>query len=207
MNHIHIDPSLLQCPDYTSDAYTPAHVPFISANTTNTQVIQLLINLWRARNEHEKQLWQDQHQNNLAAEVDEILHEQETAIQWAILLAQDQEAIHKEEMKKNKLQYIPIPDRLIPTITPVFTSNYMIKKMERGQHLELWYTNASLDNAMKTNTSVDNDAMIISRRPDGSTSWVPATTACDSKCIIDNKDIPWEETYPGKTSVKLSPGW
>jgi len=194
MNRIHIDPSLLQCPDYASDAYTPARAPFVNDNTTDAQAIQLLINLWRAGNEHEKQLWQDQRQNDLAAEADEILHKQETAVQRAILLAQDQEAIRKEEMKKNKLKYIPIPDRPIPTITPVFASNYTIKKMERGQYLELWYyTNAGLDEAMKINTSVDDDAMIISRRPDGSTSWVPATTARDSKRVIDNKDIPWED--------------
>ena len=82
----------------------------------------------------------------------------------------------------------------MPTITPVIASNYTNKKMEKGQYVELWYyTNDGLDEAMKTNTTLDDDAMIISKGPDGSTSWVPATTARDSKRVLDDKDIPWED--------------
>jgi hypothetical protein len=194
MNRIHIDPSLLQCPDYASDTYAPARAPFVNNNTTDEQAIQLLTNLWRIGNDHEKQLWQAQRQNDLAAEADEILHEQEAAEQRAVALVQEHEAIRREEIKKNKLKYIPIPDRPMPTIAPVFASNYAIKRLEKGQYLELWYyTSAGLLEAMKTNTTMDEDAMVMSRKPDGTASWIPATTARDSKRAVDDKDLLWED--------------
>jgi hypothetical protein len=97
-------------------------------------------------------------------------------------------------MKKNKTKYIPIPDRPMPTTTPIFASNYAAKKMDKGQYVELWYyTNDGLDEALRAHTTVDDDAMVIARRPDGSTTWVPAAVARDSKKVLDDKDLKWED--------------
>ena len=194
MNRIPFDPAVLQCPDYTSEAYTPARAPFVNDNTTNEQAIQLLINVWTTGNNLERLQWQEQRQNDLAIKADEILHKQEAAEQRARTLAQEQDALRKDELKRNKTKYIPIPNRPMPTIIPVFASNYATKKMDKGHYLELWYyTNEGLDDAMRTNNTMDEDAMIISRNHNGSTSWVSAAASQNSSKVINDKDVPWED--------------
>jgi len=194
MPRIPFDPALIQCPDFGAELYAATRAPFVNAHTTNEQAIQLLINVWTAGNDLEKAQWQDQVHNDHAEQAEHILLEQHAAQQRMLLAAQEQEDIRKEEMKKNKSKYIPIPDRPMPSISPVFASNYATKKMEKGQYVELWYyTNNGLDEAMRAHTTVDDDAMVMARRSDGSTSWVPAAAARDSNRVIDDKDIKWED--------------
>ena len=82
----------------------------------------------------------------------------------------------------------------MPTTTPVFASNYVLKKMEKGLYVELWYyTNEGLDDAMKTSTTTNDDAMVISRKPDGLATWETAASARDSNKVVDDKNIPWED--------------
>jgi hypothetical protein len=123
-----------------------------------------------------------------------LIRDQEAAENRALLLAQEQDALRKEELKKNKSKYIPIPDRPMPAVVPVFASNYAIKKMEKGHYVELWYyTNDGLDDAIKYSSTVDEEAMVMSRNSDGSTSWVHAAAARESHKAIDDKDIRWED--------------
>ena len=82
----------------------------------------------------------------------------------------------------------------MPTTVPVFASNYAIKKMKRGQYVELWYyTNHGLDEAMRMSTTVDKDTMVMSYKPDRSSSWVSAAAAQDSDKVVDDKEILWED--------------
>ncbi|KAF8809699.1 hypothetical protein BYT27DRAFT_7254418 [Phlegmacium glaucopus] len=97
-------------------------------------------------------------------------------------------------MKKNKVKYTPIPDRDIPTITPVITSNYTIRKMEKGLYVELWYyTNAGLDDALRSSSNIDDEAMVMLHRPDGSSSWVPSASTRDAIGVLDDKHISWKD--------------
>jgi hypothetical protein len=66
--------------------------------------------------------------------------------------------------------------------------------MEKGLYVELWYyTNAGLDDAVRNSSTVDDEAMVMLRLPDGSTSWVPAASTKTASSATDDKNILWED--------------
>ena len=177
MPRIQIDPGLLECPDFSSDIYTAACAPFVNETTTEEQAIQLLKALWTAGNDADKVKWQQQiidddlalmETHQLQAEADAVIAQAEV---------DEAETLRKEEMKKNKTKYLPIPDRDVPTISPVIASNYTIRKMEKGLYIEIgYYTNAGLDDALHSSNTVDNKAMVMLCQSNSSTSWVLAAS-------------------------------
>ena len=194
MPRIQIDPGLLECPDFASDIYTAARAPFINETTTEEQAIQFLKALWTAGNDADKVKWQQQIVDDDLALTETRRQQAEADAVIAQAEVDEAETLRKEEMKKNKTKYLPIPDRDVPTIAPVIASNYAIRKMEKGLYVELWYyTNAGLDDALHSSNTVDDEAMVMLRQSNGSTSWVPAASTKTSLGVIDDKDIRWED--------------
>jgi hypothetical protein len=131
MPRILFNPGLLECPDFTSDTFVISRAPFINANTTEQQAIQLLRDIWTAGNDADKVRWQLQLDEDEAA-----LAERHLQMQSDNLVAQTEveeaEAARKDELKKNKSKYLPILDRDVPSISPViawlgrWTKAYML---------------------------------------------------------------------------------
>ncbi|KAF8805855.1 hypothetical protein BYT27DRAFT_7039295, partial [Phlegmacium glaucopus] len=194
MPRIQSDPSFLECPDFASPVYAAARAPLINLTTTEDQAIQFLKDIWDAGNQADRIRWRQQidDDNDALAEHNRIQSEAELLrVQTKIA---DAEALRKEEMKKNKIKYTPIPDRDVPTIAPVIASNYVIRKMEKGLYVELWYyTNAGLDDALRSSSTIDDEAMVMLHRPDGSSSWVPSASTRDAIGVLDDKHISWED--------------
>ena len=89
---------------------------------------------------------------------------------------------------------MPIPDRDVPTVAPVFASNYAVRKMEKGLYVELWYyTNAGLEEALRNSNTTDDEAMVMLRLPNGSTNWVPAASTRTATAVTDDRHIRWED--------------
>jgi hypothetical protein len=132
MPQIPLDPALLQCPNYAAPAFAPSHALLVNANTTQGQAAQLLADVWVTGNNLDRQQWHQQLVHDLAVQADQVIQDQEAAKCQVLLLAQEQDALRKEELKKNKLKYIPIPNRPMPTVVPVSASNYAIKKWKRA---------------------------------------------------------------------------
>jgi hypothetical protein len=66
--------------------------------------------------------------------------------------------------------------------------------MQKGLYVELWYyTNAGLDEALRSSNSMDDEAMMMLRLPNGSTSWVPSAASRSASAVIDDKFILWED--------------
>lgn len=66
--------------------------------------------------------------------------------------------------------------------------------MEKGLYVELWYyTNAGLDDALRSSNTTDDEAMVMLRQSNGTTSWVPAASARNAARVTDDKDILWED--------------
>ena len=194
MPRILFDPGLLECPDFASPTYAAVRVPLINPNVTEEQAVQLLKDVWTAGNEADKTRWQVQ------VDEDKTLHDEQLRLQSeaedlrARTQIEEAESLRKEEMKKNKSKYLPIPDRDVPTTAPVIASNYAVRKMEKGLYVELWYyTNAGLDEAFRNSNTVDDEAMVMLRLPNGTTSWVPAASARSTSAVVDDKNILWED--------------
>ena len=194
MPRLQFNPSLLECPDFSSPTYAAVRGPLVNDNTTEEQAIQLLKDVWTAGNEVDKGIWQTQvdedealqaDQSRVRAEADELRIQKEI---------EEAEALRKDDMKKNKSKHLPIPDRDVPTVAPVFASNYTVRKMEKGLYVELWYyTNAGLDDALRNSNTTDDEAMVLLRLPNGSTSWVPAASTRTASTVTDDRNILWED--------------
>ena len=194
MPRIQFDPALLECPDFASPTYAAARAPLVNDNTTEEQAIQRLRVIWSAGNEADKITWQAQNEEDDIARADRLRIQTEADVLKAQTEIEEAEALRKEEMKKNKSKYIPIPDRDVPSVARVVASNYAVRKMEKGLYVELWYyTNAGLDEAFRNSNTVDDEAMIMVRLPNRSTSWVPAASSRTSSGVIEDRYILWED--------------
>ncbi|KAF8803228.1 hypothetical protein BYT27DRAFT_7214794 [Phlegmacium glaucopus] len=194
MPRIQFDPSLLECPDFASAVFAAARAPFINLTTTEDQAIQFLKDIWNTGNQADRVKWQQQIEVDDATLTEHRRLQSDADLQRAQEEIVEAESFRKEEMKKNKMKYAPIPDRDVPTVAPVIASNYAIRKMEKGLYVELWYyTNAGLDDALRSSNTTDDEAMVMLRRPDGSSSWVPSASTRDATGVSDDKDISWED--------------
>jgi hypothetical protein len=188
------DPGLLECPDFASPTYAAARVPFVNLNVTEEQAVQLLKDVWTAGNEADKNRWQVQNDEDNALRAEQLRLRSEAEDLRAQTQIEEAETLRKEEMRKNKSKYLPIPDRDVPTIAPVMASNYAVRKMEKGLYVELWYyTNAGLEEAVRNSNTVDDEVMVMLRLPNGSTSWVPAAATRTTSAVVDDKNILWED--------------
>ena len=197
MPRILSDPGLLECPDFASPTYADARAPLVNPNTTEQQAIQFLKDIWSAVNQADKVRWQVQNEEDEVLNTERLRLQSEAEVLKAQAQIEEAESLRKEEVKKNKSKYIPIPDRDVPTVARIFASNYALRKMEKGLYVELWYswyyTNAGLDEAFRNANTVDDEAMMMVRLPNGSTSWVPAASTRTSSTVIEDRNILWED--------------
>jgi hypothetical protein len=148
MPRVLLDPSTAECPDYTLDVYRDTIAALVNDNTTDAQAATLLATVWRANNTVERQQWQQQQdadaldaeQRRLEVEEARRLREEETA--------KERDDQRKEELKKYKTKFAPIPARGVPTQPPVIASLYATRRMQKGEFVQLWYyTNRGVENA------------------------------------------------------------
>jgi hypothetical protein len=73
-------------------------------------------------------------------------------------------------------------------------SNFAIQKLAKGLYLELWYyTNDGLNDAVRTQTSVNDEAMVISGEQGSVTSFILAASAHNASKVCDDKDLKMED--------------
>ncbi|KAG1846416.1 hypothetical protein DFJ58DRAFT_843494 [Suillus subalutaceus] len=167
------NPNFNVCPDYASDGFADTRAQLISDEVTEEQAIQLLKNIWEANNNVDKVAWQCQvaEDREERAHREQLEEEEQERIEQARI--QEEEAARKEDRKKNKHKFTPILNTGIlddPATTPC---SYALRKIEKGEYVEIWYfTNDGLDEANLKKT-VDDDAMIMSTLADtmGKADW------------------------------------
>lgn len=194
MPRILVDPTTIACPDFASNIYDAARAPFVNANTTEEQAIALLSAIWKAGNDAERVNWQQQLDADAADAVDQVRVQAELETQQTKELQKEQDDIRKDDRKKNKSKYTPISDRGVPTIATAVAAHYAVRRMEKGLYTEMWYyTNDGLAEANRAATSMDDEAMSMVRQADGTTAWIPAVSARDTRGVQPDKLIKWED--------------
>ena len=128
-------------------------------------------------NQAKKLLWQTQvDADKIDAEAvcqqeDEVHMLRETKV------LKDKDNLCKEEHKKNQAKILPIPNCPVPQRAPVIATQFSIQWIDKGDCVPLWYyTNKGLENALVTYNLVDNDALTLLCRPNGSTSLIPVSS-------------------------------
>ena len=101
----------------------------------------------------------------------------------------------KDERKKNKAKFAPIPDRPISSRPLILPSLVAIRKIKNHWFCELWYfTNTGLNKAEKS-TAFTADDNSLSKVPgvDGSHSFVPSAFAHDKSNIVQDENLTFKQ--------------
>ena len=94
----------------------------------------------------------------------------------------EKDNICQEECKKNQSKFLPIPDQPVPQRALVITTQSAMWHIDKGECVPLlYYTNKGLENALT-----------LLHYPDSSTLLIPASSTKESRGIIDNQDIKWD---------------
>lgn len=193
MPRLTINPNTLQCPDYGLQIYQAARQPLVNDNCTDDQAAQILRGAWTATNEAEKAQWQAQEQADAEEENDRRRTREEEEVVRELQKRQDKEEARKEEEKKNNAKYAPIPKRGIPDRPPCLPSLWAIKKLEKGDYVQLWhFTNRGLDSVCRSFHNSDNDAMTLTSDSNGNPVWV-LSASTEAKGIVEDHDLSWED--------------
>ena len=126
---------MAQCPDYSLDIYHTVQVPFVTPNLDHIQAAAILTTVWEVQNTVERQQWLDQ-LNQDAAEANkrwEVIEEMERMQQEEV--DKEKEEQWKEERKKNKAKFVPIPPRGVPTILLIIVFAIATRCMDKGDHV------------------------------------------------------------------------
>ncbi|KAG2740973.1 hypothetical protein P692DRAFT_20752114 [Suillus brevipes Sb2] len=211
MDRIRQDPNLEVCPDYASDAFAQTRALLENDQVNQEQAVQMLRNIWEANNNAAKARWQVQREEDRRRQEDHRLRNEEEQADRERLQIEEAEAALKEDRKKNKFKYTPIiEDLAVPNEPTVIPSSYATRKLDKGEYVELWYfTNAGLEEA-KTKSTIEDDAMIMSTLPDGSTAWVAAASSRNAKVVIEDRDLSFEDfcqACPRFITAMETAGW
>lgn len=187
------DPNHNICPDYMSEVFDNARAQLINANTTEEQAVQLLKNIWEANNNADKVTWRQQEEDEREDREHREQLEDDERERLEQARAEEEEATRKEDRKKNKHKFTAILATGIPNEAAITPCSYALRKMDKGEYVELWYfTNDGLEEANRKKT-VDDDAMIMSTLADGSSAWVTAASTRDARAVLNDEDLPFEE--------------
>jgi hypothetical protein len=194
MPRILINPSSIQHPDYTLEFFEQTRIALVNENTTHDKAAAILANIWTASNATEKVIWQLQlDADNFLAEAARQQDDEAHALREAEVV-KEKEDMQKEERRKNQSKFLPIPDHPVPQHPPVIAAQSASRRMDKGDFVPLWYyTNKGLENALSSYNSTDEDALTLLRHADGSTSLIPASATKESKGVINDQDIEWED--------------
>ncbi|KAG1845250.1 hypothetical protein C8R48DRAFT_765267 [Suillus tomentosus] len=187
------DPNLSFCPNYADDAFINTRLQLTNENITEPQAIVILRNIWQAENNAAKLQWQAQvdEDRDRREQLERLDNEEQERQEQET--RDEEEAARKEDRKKNKHKYTAIPKLDVPLKSIILPSSYALRKLDKGDYVELWYfTNEGLDDA-KLKSSVDEDAMIMATLAGGDTAWVSAASTRNARAVVDDQNLRFED--------------
>ncbi|KAG2118588.1 hypothetical protein DEU56DRAFT_708097, partial [Suillus clintonianus] len=194
MPGIRNDPNLNICPDYVILPFAGARARIISEHIDEHQAIQILRDIWEAANDIEKAQWQEQVEADREQRDNLRLQQEEREDRQEQEHLEEEEAARKEEKRKLKHKYAPIQASGVPDELAITPSAYATRKLDKGEYVELWYfTNDGLDDAQTKKTVIEDDAMVLSTLPDGSTAWVSAASSRNAASVVNDEDLNFED--------------
>ena len=194
MPRLLINPNTMQCPDYALDIYFTVWLPFVTLDLDHRQAATILTTVWEAQNTVEKQQWQDQLDQDVIEADERRIEREELEKRQQEEVDKEREEQQKEERKRNESKFVPILHRGVLTLLPIIVSALATWRMDKGVHVPLWYfTNAGLDNAAKAFSILEEDVLSLVKRDNGSTSLVPALASKESRSIVEDSKLPWDD--------------
>ena len=187
--------ALLVCPDYTSPDFAAARFDFTTATVSDAQSAELLARVWKRTNDAQKVAWQhDIDEAARRAAEDLRLRAEDEDRRKPEAEAERLEA-ESEAVKKNHTKFILIPSRPPPLVSLTVLSTYALRKLQKGDYIELYYfTNLELAESKSTATHADDKAMLpISDLTTGGMNWIPAGTKRSTASLVPDKELSWDQ--------------
>ncbi|KAG1852605.1 hypothetical protein C8R48DRAFT_676111 [Suillus tomentosus] len=190
MARILVDPTMAQCPDFTSIEFQPSRTPLLSPVMDDAQAAAMLRTIWLATNATLTEKWQLQVASDAqeVAEQQRLLAEEEAQ---SLEAQKVQDALFaEEERKKNRIHHIPIPIRPRPTraAESILVADYALGKLDKAKFVELYYwTNKGLSDAHLAFHTFDDDTVLPTAAADGSTVWTVASAARPATGVIADR--------------------
>lgn len=192
MDRLHSDPRFLVCPDFMTERYRVSRISMVTATVTEEQAAGTLRNIWVTTNEDlclqwQQQLVEDERQKAEKQRIDEEEHERQR-----VALQLEEATARADEKKKNRLKHIPIPMRPRPFANDeeALISEFAIRKLDKGQYIELYYwTNHGLEDAMINYRTRDDDRLVPTTGEDGSTVWISAASSKPAPGVIADRHL------------------
>ncbi|KAG2107914.1 uncharacterized protein F5147DRAFT_577361 [Suillus discolor] len=189
MNKLHSDPSLLVCPDFTSERYRTSRAPFVSATVTEDQAAESLRLVWIATNDDLCTQWRQQEAEEACLHAEQARLTKEEATRLRQIRQLEEETARVDERKKNRFKHTDILMRPRPDTNEeeAFVSDFTLRKIDKGSFVELYYwTNAGLEEALFSYSTRDDEGLIPSEQ-DGTTVWISAAASKPSKNVIPDR--------------------
>jgi hypothetical protein len=192
MNRLSSDPTLELCPNFASVDFHASRAPLLSPTVDDAQAAVTLHTIWTASNATLRVQWQRQLDADLALLTEQQRLATEATERQRQVLELEESAILAEERKKNRLKHIPIPQRPRPprTTADVLVNEFALRKLDRGQYVELYYwTNKGLEDARLNYRTLDDESMVPTTGHDGSTTWIMASAARPASGVIPDHSL------------------
>jgi hypothetical protein len=140
MERIQRDPRHETCPNYGGHKFNIIHTTLTNAGAMNNEeAIQHLTDAWTQQNNHRREAWKQQVQDDLRIQ-EEVEHQQrkEEAEQVAQREAEEEAERQEAERKKPKMNSFDVNTTVDDFITPC-PSTYTLNKLESFEYIKLWY--------------------------------------------------------------------
>lgn len=189
------DPHNFVCPDYSQPVHLRARRPFLADNCTDAQAAEILTKAWRANNEVDRHLWQQQIESDAVRAVEETREREEGAALAQAEADQDRLDALKEDQKRNRSKYHEIPDCPPPSHPYFVPAPYAKQKIKQGLYVEMsYFTNRGHALAKAYASTIDDESLVPSTDPiSGDIKWIPAKSKRDSTTVILDQDLNTED--------------
>ena len=187
------------------DIYFTVQLPFVTLDSDHGQAATILTMVWEAQNTVEKQQWQDQIDQDMIEADERRIEREELEKGQQEEVDKEREEQQKEERKRNKSKFVPILHRGVPTLPPIIVSALATWRMDKGDYIPLWYfTNVGLDDAAKAFSILEEDTLSLVKRDDGSTSLVPTLASKESRSVVEDSKLSWDDFCIAAPSMILA---
>ncbi|KAG6879151.1 hypothetical protein C0992_004825 [Termitomyces sp. T32_za158] len=194
MPELQTNPNEAVCPDFAAEDFATARNALIGDNIDEAAAVNILASAWRANNALDKERWERQRQERAEEQRLRERRQREEQEQQAEARQAEEEAVRKEEQRKHKTKYTLLTRAPPPSTPPEILPPYATARLQKGQYVELWYfTNEGLDYALRSSSTVDENAIVQTVDKDRNATWVSAAASRSSKSVIDDRDLSWEQ--------------
>ena len=181
------------CPDYLQQEFAEARLVFTVEGKSEEEAAIFLETIWQFNNARD--IVKLDNQREAEAEASCLARENKTLEEerLRILREQEIETAKREERKKYKNKFVPIPNRPLSVTALLLPPQHALSKLRKGDYVPLHYfTNRGIREAEEDTASTEDDILTLVQSETGPI--FQSTAAVKAKeCKVKDEHLTWEE--------------